>query len=206
MGYSTDYLGHIEVDPPLNEAEIHYLTAFSHSRRFDRGGDPYAVPGNPSAENVVELPTRDVNQVAIGQPGFACDWQPCWDGCCLAWSGIEKSNQMDSWLRYLVDHLIGPDAVGRSAAHPQLRGFTFDHVLNGLVIGCRRDNKELFALLVTDNQVERMVLHPGDPRYLDYPPLPYEASIDGWRQDRPRPRPRRSAIVELAGRGAPSAD
>ena len=27
MGYSTDYLGHIDVDPPLNEVEIEYLSA-----------------------------------------------------------------------------------------------------------------------------------------------------------------------------------
>lgn len=38
MGYTTDFLGHIDVHPPLNEAEQTYLTAFSRSRRFDREG------------------------------------------------------------------------------------------------------------------------------------------------------------------------
>jgi len=48
MGYSTDFLGHIDIDPSLNDAEHQYLRAFSQSRRWDRRAGPYAVPGNPA--------------------------------------------------------------------------------------------------------------------------------------------------------------
>jgi hypothetical protein len=40
MGYTTDFIGHIGIDPPLNEAEQSYLRAFAESRRWDRPGGP----------------------------------------------------------------------------------------------------------------------------------------------------------------------
>ena len=77
-----------------------------------------------------------------------------------------------------------------------------------MVVGCRRDNKELFAITVTDNQVEESVLRAADPRYLDFPPLPYEAQIDRERADvkrRRRGRRRGSPedVVDLAQRRRP---
>lgn len=53
VGSTTDFIGHVDIDPPLNDAEIEYLTAFSESRRCLRPGGPYAVPGNARAENPV---------------------------------------------------------------------------------------------------------------------------------------------------------
>jgi hypothetical protein len=50
MEYTTDFVGHIDIDPALNQDEIEYLTAFAASRRFDRPEGPYAVPGNPYAD------------------------------------------------------------------------------------------------------------------------------------------------------------
>ncbi len=71
MGYTTDFVGHIECDPPLNAAEQMYLLAFASSRRFDRPGGPYEVPGNPAAERDEESadPTL-VNAIAPGQPSL----------------------------------------------------------------------------------------------------------------------------------------
>jgi hypothetical protein len=60
--------------------------------------------------------------------------------------------------------------------------FSFDHRLDGLVVGCRRDNKELFGIRVTDNVVTTEVLWAADLRYVDYPPLPYEVEIDRDRK------------------------
>jgi hypothetical protein len=205
MGYTTDFIGHVEIYPPLNEQEMNYLTAFSQSRRYDRRGDPYAVPGNPAAERDEQLPAEVANTVSIGQPGYWCDWTPCWEGCCLSLTGREKTYRPAEWLRYLVDHLLGFEALARAERHPQLRGFTFDHELDGLVIGCRRDTKELSAILVEGNQVEEIVLHPADPRYRDYPPLPYEEEIDRWAEIRPRrPRPIRANVLDLSARRVPS--
>lgn len=204
MGYSTDFIGHIDIEPPLNDAEMEYLSAFFDSRRCDRGGDPYEVPGNPRAETLVGEYGERGNDPAPGQPNLWCDWRVCWDGCCLAWNGTEKSYSMIPWLRYLIAHFLKPDA--KAAGDPRFAEFGFDHVLSGMVVGCRRDDKELFALTVRNNRVTERVLRPADPRYLDLPPLPYEAEKDREVADRPRNRRRRrpdgepATVVPLADR------
>lgn len=178
MGYTTDFIGHIDIAPSLNEAEIAYLTAFSQSRRYDRGGSPYDVPGNPQADNAADVEPATSNSRAPGQPGLWCDWVPCWDGCCLTFNGKEKFYSPVPWLRYLVAHFLQSSAVAAGGGHHQLGGFTFDHVLDGVIVGCRRDNKELYAIVVQDNVVLEEVLRPADERYVDRPPLPYEQAID----------------------------
>ena len=85
MGYSTDFIGHIDIEPALNQDEIEYLTAFAHSRRFDRAGGPYAVPGNPAAEERGDIDIDRYNRRAPGQPQLWCQWVPCWDGDCLSY-------------------------------------------------------------------------------------------------------------------------
>jgi hypothetical protein len=176
MGYSTDFIGHIGIAPALNDAEIEYLTAFTTSRRCLRPGGPYDVPGNPLAESSADFPTEVANRVAVGQPDFWCDWSVCWEGCCLAWSGKEKSYSMVEWLRYLIAHFLRPGA--KAAKDPRFAEFTFDHRLSGMVVGCRRTDKEIFAIRVSNNRVTERVLNPGDRRLGGLPPLPYEAEID----------------------------
>jgi hypothetical protein len=54
MGVSTNYLGHFEIVPSLNQAEYDYLHAFARSRRSYRPEGPYAVsPEDPHAEGVI---------------------------------------------------------------------------------------------------------------------------------------------------------
>src|SRR5680860_1176220 len=85
MGYTTDFIGHIDINPMLNDAEQAYLQAFSRARRWDREEGPYVVPGNPAAEEQDSERDRDsYNRTAPGQPELYCQWVPCWDGCCLA--------------------------------------------------------------------------------------------------------------------------
>ena len=105
MGFSTDFVGHIDIEPPLNDSEIAYLLAFAASRRHDRG-DPYEVPGNPRAELGDGPVDESYNRPPEGQPDLWCDWQVCWDGCCITWSGKEKSYAMEPWLRYVIDHFL----------------------------------------------------------------------------------------------------
>src|ERR1700712_4824336 len=52
MGYTTDFIGHIGIEPPLNQYEQAYLAAFASSRRCRTRDDPYDVPGNPAAEEL----------------------------------------------------------------------------------------------------------------------------------------------------------
>jgi glycerophosphoryl diester phosphodiesterase len=74
MGYTTDFIGHIDITPSLNGAEAAYLEAFSESRRWSRPGGPYAVPADPSAEETGR--GRAFNVPPEGQPGLWCDWGP----------------------------------------------------------------------------------------------------------------------------------
>ena len=88
-----------------------------------------AVPevlGNPRADATIDVDPASASSSAPGQPGLWCDWVPCWDGCCLTFKGNGKFYSAVPWLRYLMTHLL------------QLGGFTFDHALDGVIIGARR--------------------------------------------------------------------
>lgn len=191
MGYTTDFIGHIDIHPPLNDDEQRYLTAFRHTRHFRREEGQYAVPGNPVAENRDGIETERYNTVHPRQPSFWCDWQPCWDGCCITWSGGEKFYNAVPWLEYLIDHFLRPGAYAESSELSELAGFTFDHRADGVIAACRRDNKELSLIRVDDNRVSEEILRPADSRYLDFPPLAYEEEIDRWEERRTRRRGRR---------------
>ncbi|MEP6817724.1 MAG: hypothetical protein ABI873_19475 [Marmoricola sp.] len=201
MGYSTDFIGHIDIAPALNDAEIGYLSAFRLSRRFDRPGGPYDVPGNPFAEGDDSFDTDRYNRTAPGQPQLWCQWEVCWDGCCLAYDGGEKFYAPIPWLRYLVDHFLKPGAVAARSGDDRFKDFTFDHRLDGMVVGCRRDNKELFAISVSANRIRQRVLRPADPRYADWAPLPYELAKDVEEEMRPRTRRRgrKATLVAISG-------
>jgi hypothetical protein len=180
MGHSTDFLGRVDINPPLNDVEQEYLTAFRRSRRFDRKDGPYAVPGNPYLDENTEVDTDTYNRVAAGQPELWCQWEVCWDGCCVAWDGHEKFYESTRWLRYLIDHFLKPGAEAEHSGLAQFDGFTFDHRLDGLVIASRRDTRQLSAICVQDNVVSERVLMPGDSEYGSRPPLAYEKVLDSW--------------------------
>lgn len=199
MGYTTDFIGHIDIEPHLNAGEIAYLEAFRHARHFDRGGSPYEVPGNPLAPDGDGVPPERYNALAPGVPQLYCQWAVCGSGCCLGYDGVEKFYEPVAWLRYLIDHLLGPGAAAERACHPQLEAFTFDHRLNGMVVGCRRDTRELFAITVSDNRVTTEVLRAGDS--YDEPSMAYQVAIDRDRKARTRRRRDSPAARARSGRG-----
>jgi hypothetical protein len=207
MGFTTDFIGHVDIEPALNQDEIEYLTAFSRSRRFDRPDGPYAVPGNPLAVLDEERETVDVdtyNRVAPGQPQLWCQWVPCLDGCCLSFDGNGKFYQPVAWMRYLIQHFLKPGAAASRSGLPAFEHFTFDHRLDGMVVGCRRDNKELFAIQVKANRVTEKVLRAGLPEYYGREPLAYEKAIDEWEASRRRrrvpPDATPAGVVDLSAR------
>jgi hypothetical protein len=178
MGYTTDFLGHIDIDPPLNDQEAAYLTAFRHTRHWDRPGSPYDVPHNPFADEPPEGGLDAYNRPGQGQPQLYCQWQVCWENCCLAFDGDEKFYAPVPWLRYLIDHFLAPGAEAASSGLSVFDDFTFDHRLDGLIVGNRRDTREMFAVCVDDNVVREKVLVPGAETFRGLPRLPYEESID----------------------------
>jgi hypothetical protein len=82
------------------------------------------------------------------------------------------------WLRYLIDHFLAPGAQASRAGLAVFERFSFDHTLDGLIVGNRRDTREMFAICVDDNVVREKVLVPGANAYRGRPRLPYERAID----------------------------
>jgi hypothetical protein len=132
MGHTTDFLGHIDIEPALNQDEIGYLTAVRALRRFR--------------------------------------WVPCWTGCCLSFDGSEKCHEPVVWLRYVIAHFLEPGASASRSGLARFASFTFDHRLDGMVVGCRRDTRELTAITVRANRVTTRTLRAPDSRHAGRPP------------------------------------
>jgi hypothetical protein len=159
-----------------------------------------ADPHNGYSDRDVEL----YNKIADGQPSLWCQWVPCPHGCCLGWDGHEKFYAGTAWMVYLIDHFLRPGAHAAASGDPQFTEFTFDHQMDGLIIGEQGDNRELFAIRVVENEVFGETLRVGEP-------MPWASGWDGpYAEDRPwlSPMPRRRSSLELpdppAGASSPS--
>ena len=144
MAITTDFIGHIGIEPALDSDQIERLAALGAAARDQ------------------------------GEPRFQCGWLACDGGCCLTHSGDEKYGDPAGWLRYLV----------RSSLKPR------DLRADGMVVGCRRDTKELFCIHVTANRVSERDLWPRSAQ-------PREAP----RRAAPPPRPA-AQVIDLAARRA----
>ncbi|MDR7252306.1 hypothetical protein J2X46_001282 [Nocardioides sp. BE266] len=109
----NDFTGSVRIRPALNEAERAYLYAVADSGRTLRG----TTTGRGD---------KDV-------PFAYLAWEVCRGGCCLTWDASERAAMMLPSLRFLVDHLFRAGAKGEGSQ--LLEGFTFDHVLDGVVSG-----------------------------------------------------------------------
>lgn len=170
MGYQTDYVGYLYVHPPLDDAEIACINAISRTRPVE------SVDGLELVDEV-QAARREL---AAGQPRGWSNWEACSEGCCLSYDGGDKANHMVPWLKYLMSTYVVPGAVAEGK--PGFEDFTFDHVVNGMVVGSRRDNRELFSITVRENEVEVELLWPGVPEWSDYPQLGYQVAIDRYRE------------------------
>jgi hypothetical protein len=128
---------------------------------------------------------------------------PCPHGCCLVWNGHEKFYAGPAWLQYLIDHFLRRDARAATRGGSQFAGFTFNHEMNGMIVGEQDDSRELFLLSVEANEVTKQILRQDDPV------LPWEPDYRGL-DDRPwlaGERPWRSSLVspppELAVAASP---
>ena len=128
------------------------------------------------------------NRPAPGQPGLHCQWTPCPEGCCLSWDGTEKFYEPTAWLGYLIEHFLRPGAVVAAQRPLDDEGFTFDHVVNGIVVACRRDTRRLWMICVDDNVVSETDLEAGLDERKVWGPFPYEEQIDARRERRRRRR------------------
>lgn len=174
MGLSTKYLGRFDITPALNEVEVEWLRAFAaidrrhYSEPYEVAMNPRAVEqaaatrasaggSRPSPDPFTSLTPRD------GSPSPHLDWVPCPTGCCLVWTGDEKSRAAEEWICYLIDHFLRPNAQASRDARPDFEEFTFDHVVSGVVAGCRDDNRELFLIRCRNNELSTETLIAPDP-------------------------------------------
>ena len=144
MAITTDFIGHIGVEPALDSDQLEGLAALRAAACDE------------------------------GQPRPACGWVPCEDGCCLSHDGDEQYGDPAGWLRYLIRTFLRPR---------ELRA-------TGMVVGCRRDTHELFAIQVAANRVTEKVLWPRSSQS---------------RETRRKPLPSRTPtaqVIDLATRRA----
>lgn len=149
MGYTTDFVGHIDVVPALNAQEIEFINKFADTRRMDRANGPYFVDGDGLAgqDNGPDV-VYDHNSPPKGQPGLWCQWIVTDDGSAIVWDGGEKFYDSDKWMAYLIKHFLGKNPV----ASDQL-SFLQGHTLNGRIVAQGEDPSDMWELLVTDNVV-----------------------------------------------------
>jgi hypothetical protein len=167
MGYQTDFVGYLRIDPPLGTREISFINRISGSPFLQESSGPLRVADED------DQALRDLTSRA---PRGWSNWIACPEGCCLSYDGGDKANQMVPWLKFLMETFLVP-----GAAAERVRGMSCDHVLTGMVVGSRRDTRELYSITVRDNNVEVELLWPGDPQWSDYPRLAYQVQIDRFR-------------------------
>lgn len=165
MGHRTEFIGSLEIVPPLNDAEFSYLVAFAESRRCVRTEGPYWVPDNPAAARLADErhDIKDYNRPAHGQPELWCPWVP-WSAAHLGIARRDgKHYAPGRWLQYLLTHFLRPGALAGRTADPMFEDFTFDHMVTGVVGACRDDTGELWLIRPTGDEVVEEVVWPGRP-------------------------------------------
>lgn len=156
MGYNTDFSGSVKIDPPLNAAEVDYLKRFANSRRMARAKGPYFVDGSGFMGQDNDPDIWDYNTPPAGQPGLWCQWEPSDDGSEIAWNWEEKFYNATEWMAYLIDHFLKPGAEASKVDDPQFEKFTFDHVVNGTIEAQGEEPKDIWKILVEDNEVRKV--------------------------------------------------
>jgi hypothetical protein len=91
MGVNTDYLGHVEIVPNLNQAEYDYLHAFARSRRSYRPGGPYAVSPVRTRETASER-SSFTTRLPTGSPVTGASG--CRARTAVAWFGTDTRSSM----------------------------------------------------------------------------------------------------------------
>lgn len=167
MGYSTDFSGSVEIEPPLNEHEIAYLRDFAKTRRMNRTGGPYFVKGEGAfGQGAGPDEVLNYNDPPEGQPGLWCQWAVADDGSYIEWDHGEKFYNSAEWMAYLIDHFLRPGAKASMdlvapvateeavAADERFTNFTFDHTLNGEIEAQGEDPSDRWLLIVENNKVK----------------------------------------------------
>jgi len=167
MGYTTEFSGHIQVEPPLTEHEAAYLTKFATTRRMQRTNGPYYVQGTGFMGQGSDPDVTEFNRPPAGQPGLWCQWIPSEDRTKIIWDGGEKFYASEEWMRYIIEHFLKSGAAAKTQTSDGQLFFTFgDHVLNGVIEAQGEDSEDHWFLAVRNNQVETVTALPTSMKLL----------------------------------------
>lgn len=157
MGYNTEFMGSVSVEPPLNTAEQDFLNDLAETRRIDRVKGPLYVGGESGPNGGQAADIHDYNRHHPDQPSLWLQWVSADDGASIEWDDNEKFYSAEEWMRYIIDNLFSPEAkayVKRNhTGDKRLDAFTFDHVFNGSIIAQGEDAADRWKLIVADNVV-----------------------------------------------------
>ena len=105
MGYTTEFNGSFEIDPPLSREEIDFINKFAGTRRMACKQGPYYVDrGGFRGQDMDDDEVTDYNSPPQGQPGLWCNWIALDGGSKIEWDGGEKFYASDDWIKYLIEH------------------------------------------------------------------------------------------------------
>lgn len=158
MGYTTDFYGAVEVQPPLNEKEIEYLKKFADTRRMDRRNGPYFVEGSGFCGQGSDSDIYDYNRPPPGQPGLWCKWEPTEDGTKIEWNGAEKFYDPVEWMQYLIDHFIGENPLAKEELP-----FFNKHVVHGKIEAQGEEHSDHWFLVVENNKARAVEARYQEP-------------------------------------------
>ncbi|MFE7461600.1 hypothetical protein ACWFMI_23895 [Nocardiopsis terrae] len=149
--------GMVRISPPLNAAEVEYLTRFNATRRMARAQGPYFVDGTGLAGQDKGPDIIDHNSPPAEQPSVWCGWKPTEDGTGLVWDKKENFTYPLEWMAYLIEHFLTADAHAEGYSGPQrpeaFDHFTFDHTLSGRM-EVTGPGRQRWQFIVNENVVE----------------------------------------------------
>jgi hypothetical protein len=137
MGYTTDFEGRFQIEPPLLMEDQAFLTEFAQVRHVKRNvGPEYGIEGEFYVKDET-TGVLDYNKPPKTQPGLYCQWVPTENGSELEWDGGEKFYEYEKWLVYIIDKILKP------------RGY----VLSGEVEWQGEDSSDFGKLVVKNNEL-----------------------------------------------------
>lgn len=151
MGYTTDFEGVIDIDPPLNPKEIEYINKFSSTRRMNRTNGPYYVGGTGTYGQGQDADIIDSNRPDPSQPGLWCGWMVNEEGTQIEWDGGEKFYYAAEWMKYIIDHFISKDPIAKH--NNEHFDFLEAHNTNGEIYADGEETDDNWKIEVNDGVV-----------------------------------------------------
>lgn len=173
MGYTTDFNGHFNLTPALNEQQAAYLHKFSEIRHMQRNAEKCSKIKDPIRE-AVDLPIGDeaeyfvngseqqgdktilsYNNPPKNQPGLWCQWIPTEDGEGIEWDGNEKFYDYIEWIKYLNENFLKPWGI----------------VISGIVSWQGEEAGDIGVIITKDGEIRVKEINPFSIKFEDCDPV-----------------------------------